>query len=323
MAVETSSQTLLIEVMGNKTDAAAENEETVEDTHLEVVLSLLRGESTAVAEKIDEANGDAAVDVQDQVVLLGSGDGLDSESVVEELVAGELGENVLLDQLNTQIGVVSRLDTVTNTGDELVRLAHAVDELSRAEVLVEGLGELLSGAVQGTTESRTNGQETRDQSADEILTSTSGDDGVHGTRHSRTVVGSEHENHLKELGGVVGESSAEPQKRHDTANANILLEDIGDGHTGVEKLLTTVIGNGGDESSRLSDETKLLSPGVINGDLGNNRLGLGDDGLLRDELLVDLLEDSGHVLEGLGDVETSFAHRLVLHGSSLELRVGE
>lgn len=107
MTVETSAQTLLIEVMGNKTNASAEHEETVEDTHLEVVLSLLGGESAAVADEVDEAHGDAAIDVEDQVVLLGGGDGLDSESIVEELVVGELGKDVLLNELDSQVRVVS------------------------------------------------------------------------------------------------------------------------------------------------------------------------------------------------------------------------
>ncbi|KAI6762874.1 hypothetical protein HG530_008854 [Fusarium avenaceum] len=323
MTVETSAQTLLVEEMGNKTNASAENEETVEDTHLEVVLGLLSREGTAVADEIDEADSNAAVDVEDQVVLLGGGDSLDGESVVEELVAGEVVEDVLLDQLDTEIGVVSGLDTVTDTGDELVSLAHAVDEVTRAQALVESACELLSGTVESTTESRTNGQETRDKSTDQVLTSTSGDDGVHGTRHSRTVVGGEHENHLEELGGVGRKAAAEPKQRHDTTDTNILLENVGNGHAGVEELLTTVIGDGRNESSGLSDETKLLGPGVVKRDLRNDGLGLGNDGAVGDELVVNLFEGGGEVLESGGDVEASLLHLLVLHLGSLELRVGE
>ena len=144
MTVETSTQTLLVEEVGNKTNASAENEKTVKDTHLEVVLSLLSGESAAVADEINKADGNATVDVENQVILLGSSDSLDSEGVVEKLVAGEVVQDVLLDKLDTEIGVVSRLDTVTNTRDELVGLAHAVNEVTGAETLVEGTGEFLS-----------------------------------------------------------------------------------------------------------------------------------------------------------------------------------
>jgi hypothetical protein len=117
MPVEASPQPLLVEEMGNETDASAEHEQTVEDTHLEVVLGLLARKGTAVAEEINEADGDAAVDVEDQIVLLGRGHRLDSKSIVEQFGAGEVLLDILFDELNTEIGVVSRLDPVTNTGD--------------------------------------------------------------------------------------------------------------------------------------------------------------------------------------------------------------
>lgn len=323
MTVQASAQSLLIEVVGNETDASAEHEQTVQDTHREVVLSLLSGERTTVAHQVNKADGNATIDVEDQVVLLRGGDTLDSQSVVEQLVVGELIQDVLLDQLDTQVRVVARLDSVTDTGDELVGLAHAVNELAGAQALVESTGELLGSSVQSTTKSRTNGQQTRDQSADEVLASTSGDDGVHGTRHGGTVVSSKHENHLQELRGVFGQTTTEPQERHDTTDANVLLEHVRDGHTGVEKLLATVVGDGGDESGGLSDETELLSPRVVNGDLGDNGLRLGHNGALLDELVIDLLQDLGHVLEGVGNVEAGIAHGLVLGGGGLKLRVGE
>ena len=212
---------------------------------------------------------------------------------------------------------------MTDTRDELVLLAHGVDKLTGAKTLIESLGELLSGTIKGTTEARANGQETSDQRADEILAGTGGDNGVHGTGHGGTVIGSKHENHLKELGSVVGKTAAEPEKGHDTTNTDLLPKDVRDGHTSVEELLTTVIGNGRNEGSRLTNEAKLLSPRVVDGDLGDNRLGGGDNGAISHKLVIDLLEESRHVLEGVGNVETSLTHALVLGGRSLELRVGE
>jgi len=103
--------------MGNQTDTSAENEETVENTHLQVVFSLLVGEGTAVANQVNEADSNATVNVENQVVLLGCCHRLDSERVVEELGAGEVLLDVLLDKLDTEIGVVARLDPVANTGD--------------------------------------------------------------------------------------------------------------------------------------------------------------------------------------------------------------
>ena len=117
VAVETGAQSLLVEEVGNQTDGATKDEQTVEHTHLKVVLSLFGGEGTAVAEKVDEADGDGTVDVEDKVVLLAGGDGLDGNGVVEELGGGEVGLAELFDERDTKIGVVARLDTVADTGD--------------------------------------------------------------------------------------------------------------------------------------------------------------------------------------------------------------
>lgn len=117
MPVQASPQPLLVEEMGNQTDASAEHEQTVENTHLEVVLGLLGGESAAVAHEIDEADRNAAVNVENEVVLLGGRHRLDSKGVVEQLGAGEVLLDVLLDELDTEIGVVAGLDPVANTGD--------------------------------------------------------------------------------------------------------------------------------------------------------------------------------------------------------------
>ena len=86
-------------------------------TYLDVLVSLLGGERAAVAEQVDEADGDAAIDVEDERVLLRRGDLLDSERVVEQAVAREVLAHVLLDELDTEIRVVHALDLVANTAD--------------------------------------------------------------------------------------------------------------------------------------------------------------------------------------------------------------
>jgi hypothetical protein len=117
MSVQASPQSLLIKIMCNQTDTAAEYEQSVEDTHLEVVLGLLRRESATVAEQVDKADSNTAVDVKDQVVLLGGRHLFNSQGIIEQLGGREslLGE--LLDELNAEIGVVSGLDFVANSRD--------------------------------------------------------------------------------------------------------------------------------------------------------------------------------------------------------------
>lgn len=75
--------------------------------HLEIILSLLRRESTAVADQVDKAHSNTTIDVEDQRVLLAGGDGLNGEGVVKELVAWEVLEDKLLHELNTKIWVVA------------------------------------------------------------------------------------------------------------------------------------------------------------------------------------------------------------------------
>lgn len=48
MPVQSGPQTLLIKVMGDQANASSENEEAVEDPHVQVILGLFRAEGSAV-----------------------------------------------------------------------------------------------------------------------------------------------------------------------------------------------------------------------------------------------------------------------------------
>ena len=87
------------------------------ETHLDVLVRLLGRERPAVAEQVDEADRDAAVDVQDELVLLRRRHLLDCERIVEQTVRGEVLADVLLDELDTKIRVVDALDLVADTRD--------------------------------------------------------------------------------------------------------------------------------------------------------------------------------------------------------------
>lgn len=201
VAVQRSTEAFLIKVVSNETDAATEDEQTIQCTDLDVFISFLRGEGTTITEEIDEADGNASIDVEDERVLLRGGDLLDGKSVVEQAVAGEVLDDVFLHELDTEIRVVDALDLVADTADKLVGLPRVVDEFSGCKTGVASVGKHGSSLIEGTTESATDGQETGSEGGDEVLSGTRGNDGVHGTRDSGAVVGSEHENHLNELGG--------------------------------------------------------------------------------------------------------------------------
>lgn len=143
MPVQGLFEQLLIQEVPNESDRSSEDEETVEGASLEVLGRLLLGEGTRAVEEIAEGGGDASVDVEDERVLLGGGDVLDTESVVhggtgkrwerkrrrvsyysskprgrtKDSLGGEGVVNKVLEELDSEIGVGLGLDLVTDTGD--------------------------------------------------------------------------------------------------------------------------------------------------------------------------------------------------------------
>ena len=59
-----------------------------------------------MSEEVDKADGDAAVDVEDKVGLLGRGDLLRLQGVVEQRCLGEVGCHKLLHEGHAHVGVV-------------------------------------------------------------------------------------------------------------------------------------------------------------------------------------------------------------------------
>lgn len=155
MSVQTSSQALLVEVMGDQADASSQNEETVENTHLQVVFSLFWTKSTAIAHKIDEADSDAAVNVENEVVLLGCCHGLNCNRIFEHFTAWEALLDKFFDKLYTEVGIITRFNLMANTRDwnksvqnapmahkdiialtKLILFTHGIYKVARAEALV-------------------------------------------------------------------------------------------------------------------------------------------------------------------------------------------
>lgn len=53
--------------MTNETNAATEDKQAVECTNLDVFVCLLRSKGAAVPQKVNEANSDASVNIQDEL----------------------------------------------------------------------------------------------------------------------------------------------------------------------------------------------------------------------------------------------------------------
>ena len=95
MSVQTGPKTFLVKVMRNQANTPTKHEQAIEDTHIHVVFGFLGTEGPAVPHQINKADCDAAVDIENEVVLLRRSDGLNSNGVVEHLAARE----ALLDEL--------------------------------------------------------------------------------------------------------------------------------------------------------------------------------------------------------------------------------
>jgi hypothetical protein len=164
VAVQWSAETLLVEVVADEANAASEDEETIESTNADIFVCFFSAKGTAVSQEINETDSNAAIDVEDEGILLGSGDLLNSKRVVEQRVAGEALIHVVLNELDTQIRVVDALDLVADTTDygnrqspgipltrivrtKLVGLARLVDELARSQPGITSVREHCSGLI--------------------------------------------------------------------------------------------------------------------------------------------------------------------------------
>lgn len=101
MPIQAGSQTLLVKVMCDQSNASSQNEQTVQDTHVEVVLGFLGAEGSAVTHQVHEADGNTSVNVKDEIVFLGCCHGFDGDGVVEHLAAWESLMDKLFDELDT------------------------------------------------------------------------------------------------------------------------------------------------------------------------------------------------------------------------------
>jgi hypothetical protein len=117
VAVQRRAQALLVEVVTNETNRTTEDEQAIQSSNLDVLVRLFARERAGVAQEIDEANRNASINIEDKCVLLGCRHLFDRERVVEQRMAREVLQDILLHKLDSQIGVVHTLNLVANTRD--------------------------------------------------------------------------------------------------------------------------------------------------------------------------------------------------------------
>mmetsp|Transcript_29203 Transcript_29203/g.89337 ORF Transcript_29203/g.89337 Transcript_29203/m.89337 type:complete len:334 (-) Transcript_29203:2531-3532(-) len=272
VAVEGLLEALLVDVMADEADGAAEDEEAVEDAVGDEFVGFFEGEGAAVSEEVDEADGDAAVHVEDEVGALLRGDLFDGEGEVESGRLGEVLLGELLDDDDAHVRIFEGFDAVADAHDQKVVLLAVVHEVLGGHALVAGLGHHGRGTVQRAAEARADGQQAGHERRHEILAGARRDDRVVRAGDGGAVVGGDHENHLDELRRVGRQFLAEPQQTQNAAHTDVLRKHFRNQHARVLQLFAAVVGDRRDEVGGLADHAEPLGPRVVHRNFGHLRL---------------------------------------------------
>mmetsp|Transcript_70290 Transcript_70290/g.147151 ORF Transcript_70290/g.147151 Transcript_70290/m.147151 type:complete len:242 (+) Transcript_70290:138-863(+) len=241
MAVQGLLQAQLIQVVPNEAHGSPQDEESVQASKVHQVVALFPGKGTAGPDHVNEAHGDAAVHVEDQVGALPRRQLLHLQRKVQHGRVLEVLLGVFLDDDDSLVRVREGLDAVADAHDELVGLLHLVDEVLGAHSTVQGMCEHSGGVVQGTSKPGANGEESAAERRDEVLAGSGCDDGVVRAAHGWSMVRSDHQDHLDELAASWRQLPAEPQQRQGATDAHVVLEDLADGDATILQFVATVV----------------------------------------------------------------------------------
>jgi hypothetical protein len=101
MTVERSTEPLLVQMVSDESNAPTEDKQSVERANLDILVCLFGRERPTIAQQIDKAHRDASVHVQDERILLGRGHFLNRERIIEQAMAWEMLNHILLHQFDS------------------------------------------------------------------------------------------------------------------------------------------------------------------------------------------------------------------------------
>lgn len=311
MTIQPLLQPLLIQIMSNESNTTTQHKQPIQCPNLYVLGRFFRCKRPRMSQQIHKQDTYGPIHVQNKIILLLRGDVLDLEGVVQEGRGGKALMRKVHQDTNTEIRVGFGFNFMTDAEDELIGFTGGVHEFLGRPSLVVGHAELFRGAVQCPAESISNGQQSRTEGGNQILPCTRCDNGIMRPGNGRTMIRSQHQDHLNEFTGVLGQTALEPQQRQHPTNTDFVFKDPTDGHTGVQEFLTTVIADGGDEGGGFTDESEFLGPGVVDGDFGGFGVGFGDELTIGTELFVEGGEEVREGFKGVGDQGACVAEGLV------------
>jgi len=129
------------------------------------------------------------------------------------------------------------------------------------------------------------------------------------------VIGRKHQDFVEEMAAVVGETALEPQQTDNTTETHVTGQNFANLNAVVMKLITTLVRDTGKEIGRLTDDTQLLGPGVVQRHLRDFRLGHLDNDTFFDKTMILILNGIRHLVERLRHDDSRGFHGSILgHG---------
>mmetsp|Transcript_10202 Transcript_10202/g.25619 ORF Transcript_10202/g.25619 Transcript_10202/m.25619 type:complete len:205 (+) Transcript_10202:508-1122(+) len=203
---------------------------------------------------------------------------------------------------------------MTNTRDTFALTLHVFYELIGSHVGILCFHKVASRIVDGSTEAWANGQQTRSNTTDQILTGTSTHNGVVSAGNTRSVISGKHQNQLDEASRIDRKLALEPQHGNHITNTGTTGHKVGDrGHT-VGGLLAAIIADRGHNASGTTNASLAIGITVVLWDLRRLHLFARFDQTSVLQLIKGLTNQCRKVLKTHWDTSTS-----LLQGSILGL----
>mmetsp|Transcript_2972 Transcript_2972/g.7254 ORF Transcript_2972/g.7254 Transcript_2972/m.7254 type:complete len:226 (+) Transcript_2972:759-1436(+) len=133
------------------------------------------------------------------------------------------------------------------------------------------------------------------------------------------MVRAQNDDHLDELGCVLGQAPLEPQQADDVTDAHVAGHHVADLAPVVCGLLTAIVADGAGDARGAAHAALSKGGCKVDGHDGGGHLRGGHNDALGNELLVGRLDDGGQALKGRRHKRARLAQRCVLGGGAFRV----
>merc|ERR1711862_672384 len=184
----------------DETNGSAQDKEPIETSKIHQFTDFLARECSTRSQHVHKTGRNATIHIENEIGTLLCGDFFNPKCKVQNVCVAELFFGKILNQHNTLVWVCERFHSVANAHDEFVAFLHVIHESLWAHATVKPVCKHFCCLVQSSSKSWPNCKQTTAQCRHQIFASTSGNDCVVCSAHSRTMICCDHEYHFNELG---------------------------------------------------------------------------------------------------------------------------